>query len=189
MNSNQTVTANFTNQPVTLTAAPGTTTMATVHPGDSAIFPLILSSSGFTGTVTLSCASQQPTITCSVVPGTVQVSSSAPTQVAIGVNTFCAWLPPLAPPNGWPGNNLPVLWTTVALGMALLGFVAAHPKRRLWFRTPLAVMALVALLAAGCASVKHGPAGRTPPGTYILTITATPSSGAPSSINVTLTVI
>jgi uncharacterized repeat protein (TIGR02543 family) len=189
MNSNQTVTANFTNQPVTLTAFPGSPTTATVHPGDSAIFPLVLSSSGFTGTVTLSCASQQPTITCSVVPSTVQLSSSAPTEVAIGVNTFCAWLPPLAPPSGWPGNNLPVLWTTVALGMALLGFAAAHPKRRLWFGTPLAVMALVALLAAGCASVKHGPAGRTPPGTYILTITATPSSGAPSSINVTLTVI
>jgi hypothetical protein len=188
MNSNQTVTANFTNQPVTLMPAPGSTTMATVHPGDAAIFPLVLSSSGFTGTVTLSCASQQPTITCSVIPGTVQVSSSVPTQAAIQVNTFCAWLP-LAPPSGWPGNNLPVLWATVALGMALLGFVAAHPKRRLQWGIPLAAMALVALLAAGCASVKHGPAGRTPPGTYVLTITATPSSGAPSHINVTLTVI
>ncbi len=189
MNSNQTVTANFTNQPVTLTAAPGSSTMATVQPGDTAIFPLILSSSGFTGTVTLSCASQQPTITCSIVPGTVQVSSSVPTQAAIQVNTFCAWVaPPLAPPSGWPGNNLPVLWATVALGMALLGFAAAHPKRRRQWGMPLAAMALVALLAAGCASVKHGPAGRTPPGTYILTITATPSSGGPSSINVTLTV-
>jgi hypothetical protein len=54
---------------------------------------------------------------------------------------------------------------------------------------PLAFLALVALFGAACGSPPKGANGITPPGTYPLTITATPSSGAPSSIVVTLTVL
>jgi hypothetical protein len=185
-NGTQTVTLTGSGAVVSLTPAPGTTTTATVQPGDTAIFPLILSSNGFSGTVTLGCTSQQPTITCSVDPSMVQVSGNQPVQTAIGVQTFCSWMAPLgtlpSKPDGRPG------WP---VSLALLGIVslvftmATKRERRLGFA--LAMVAVVALLGTGCASLPKGPAGRTPPGTYTLTITAT-AQGVTQSLNVTLIV-
>jgi hypothetical protein len=193
MNSNQTAVATFVlgNQPVTISPAPGGSTTATVDPGGTAVFPLILSSTGFTGTVTLTCASQQLTITCTVIPGTAQVSSTATTHTAIAVQTFCSRM---APRSGWPengpGGKLIVVWAIALLAaMSLLGIAAADPRRRLKLGMPLAFLALVALFGAACGSPPKGPQGRTLPGIYPLTITATPSSGAPSSITVTLNVV
>jgi hypothetical protein len=185
-NGTQTVTLTGSGAVVSLTPAPGTTTTATVQPGDTAVFPLILSSNGFTGTVTLGCTSQQPTITCSVQPSSVQVNGNQPVQTAIAVQTFCAWMaPPGTLPSGpygrpaWPAS-------LALLGIASLVFtMAAKRERRLGFA--LAMVAMVALLGAGCASLPKGPAGRTPPGTYTLTITAT-AQGVTQSLNVTLIV-
>jgi hypothetical protein len=60
MNSNQAATANFVlgNQPVTIAPGPGGGTTATVDPSGTAVFPLVLTSTGFTGSVTLTCASR-----------------------------------------------------------------------------------------------------------------------------------
>ncbi len=185
-NSPQTIGLSGAGAVVALVPAPGSGTSATVNPGDSAIFPLVLNTNGFTGMVALSCVSQQPTITCSISPGTVTANGSTPVQTAIVVNTFCAWLAPrLAPPPSG-GSGPQMLWALGMLAVALLGIGAANRQRRLG--TALAGLALLAMLDAGCASLRHGPQGRTPPGTFILTITATPSSGASTSINVTLNV-
>jgi hypothetical protein len=116
----------------------------------------------------------------------VQVSGNQPVQTAIGVQTFCSWMAPLgtlpSKPDGRPG------WP---VSLALLGIVslvftmATKRERRLGFA--LAMVAVVALLGTGCASLPKGPAGRTPPGTYTLTITAT-AQGVTQSLNVTLIV-
>ncbi len=185
-NGTQTVTLTGSGAVVSLTPAPGTTTTVTVQPGDTAVFPLILSSNGFTGTVTLGCTSQQPTITCSVAPLTVQVNGNQPVQTAISVQTFCSWMAPLGTlplgPDGrpaWPAS-------LALLGIASLVFtIATKRERRLGFA--LATVAVVTLLGAGCASTPKGPAGRTPPGTYTLTITAT-AQGVTQSLNVTVIV-
>ncbi len=182
-NGTQTVTLTGSGAVVSLTPAPGTTTTVTVQPGDTAVFPLILSSNGFTGTVTLGCTSQQPTITCSVAPLTVQVSGNQPVQTAISVQTFCAWMAPLGTlPSGPDGRPA----SLALLGIASLAFtMATKRERRLAF--VLATVGVVTLLGAGCASTPKGPAGRTPPGTYTLTITAT-AQGVTQSVNVTLIV-
>jgi hypothetical protein len=194
MNSNQTATATFIlgNQPVLIGPAPGGSTTATVNPGGTAVFPLVLTSTGFTGTVTLTCSSPVTTITCNVIPGTAQITGTSTTHTAIAVNTFCSWMAPPSsgrPENG-PGGRLIAVWAIALLAaMSLFGIAAADPRRRLKFGMPLAFLALVALFGAACGSPAKGPNGLTPPGTYPLTITATPSSGAPSSIVVTLTVL
>ncbi|MGH9774471.1 MAG: SBBP repeat-containing protein [Candidatus Acidiferrales bacterium] len=189
MNSAQTATATFTlgNQPLTLGPAPGTSTSVTTSPGNTAVFPIILTSNGFTGTVTLSCASPQSSITCGVTPSKVQVVSNAPTQTAASVNTFCAWT---APPGTLPTIPFSPLFAVVPAlaGLALLVLsLAAKRQRRLGIA--LAMLALVAMMGAGCGSLAKGPAGRTPPGTYTLIITATPSTGLPSNISLTLNVL
>jgi hypothetical protein len=82
------------------------------------------------------------------------------------------------------------VWAIALLAtMSLIGIATVDPRRRLRLGMPLAFLALVALSGAACGSPRKGPQGRTLPGTYTLTITATPSSGAPSSITVTLNVV
>ena len=159
----------------------------TVHPGDTAIFPLVLSTTGFSGTVTLGCKSLQPTITCSIAPPSVTVSGNQPVSTAIMVQTFCSWMMPL---GGLPvAPDGPAVWL---VSLPLLGIVffvftmSAKRERRLSFA--LAMVAVVGLLGAGCGSVPKGPSGSTPPGTYILTITATAQS-VTSSVNLTLNVL
>jgi hypothetical protein len=194
MNSNQTVTATFIlgNQPVTISPAPGTGTTATVNPGGTAVFPLVLTSTGFTGTVTLTCSSPVTTITCNVIPGTTQVTSTSTTHTAIAVNTFCTGttMPSSGRPGNGPGGKVIAVWVMALLAaMSLFGIAAVDPRRRLKLGIPLAFLALIALFGAACGGPPKGSSGITPAGTYPLTITATPSSGAPSSIVVTLTVL
>jgi hypothetical protein len=193
MNSNQTVTATFIlgNQPVTISPGPGGGS-ATVNPGGTAVFPLVLTSTGFTGTVTLTCSSPLASITCNVIPGTAQVTSTSTTHTAIAVNTFCTGTTPPSsgrPGNG-PGGKVIAMWVMALLAaVSLFGIAAVDPRRRLKLGMPLAFLALVALFGAACGSPPKGANGITPAGKYQLTITATPSSGAPSSITVTLTVL
>jgi hypothetical protein len=191
MNSAQSVTATFnvnggTN--FTLSPASGGGTTATVHPGDTAVFPLTLTPvNGFTGPVTLSCASQQPTITCSISPTTVNLVAGG-TAAAIAVDTFCAWMGPrFAPPYGIPGPWLPALAALMALALTVA--VTGLSRRKLRPAFAVAALALFAMLGAGCASVPHGPAGATPPGTYNLVVTASEPRSAPQTILLTLKVI
>ena len=186
-NGAQTIVLTGSAATISLVPAPGTATTVTVNPGDTIIFPLVLNSGGFTGTVTLGCISQQPTITCSVIPLTVQVNANQPVQTAISVQTFCSWT---APPNRMP--SLPAVPPVELLALALLGItsivsaISTKRGRRLGFA--LAMLAMVAFIGVGCSSGPQGPGGRTPAGTYTLTITAT-AQGVTQNMNVTLKVL
>ena len=191
MSSNQAVTATFNlNGTVnfTLSPGPGGVTSVTVNPGDTAVFLFNLSSvNGFTGTVNLSCASQQPTITCSIVPSSVNLGPGI-TATMITVKTFCSWLGPrFGPPDNTPEPWLPSLGLLMALAMLLA--VTGIRRQKLRLASSLAALALFAMSFAGCASVPRGPSGATPPGTYNLVITASAPGSAPQSIIVTLKVL
>ena len=171
---------------LSLAPAPGTTTTVTVNPGDTIIFPLVLGSGGFIGTITLGCSSQQPTITCAVIPLTVQVNANQQVQTAISVQTFCSWTTPTGRFPSGPANPPIGLVSITLVGIALLvSAITTKRQQRLGFA--LAMVAMVALLGVGCTSGPTGPAGRTPAGTYTLTITAS-AQGVTQSTVVTLKV-
>jgi len=70
--------------------------------------------------------------------------------------------------------------------MALLGCAFAARKRRLGFAAPIAILAMLLISVVGCSDRGVGPSGRTPPGTYHLTITAKSQGGATGQIVLTM---
>jgi hypothetical protein len=176
---------------ISITPPPGGTTTATTNPGGTAVFPLVLSSTGLTGNATLTCLSPQTaTITCTVVPGTVALTPNGVTHTAIVVNTFCQGTTPPSSGSvpGIPTQNLPSApWLIAIAGLALLASMALTKKRSLRLVMPLAALLLAGIFASSCGSPPNGPNGITPPGVYKLMITATVGQ-ASSSITLTLTV-
>jgi trimeric autotransporter adhesin len=172
-----------------LSIAPGGSPVSNVSPGATAVFPLVLTSSGgFTGTVSLSCMNPTNTINCTVTPFSIPITGSGTTQTAISVRTFCSWLmPPRSAPRNTPGpGGVPTaLWLAVFASLALLGTMAAmRPRRR---RLVLSLASLVIILGLGASCGDPGPNGATAPGSYPLTITAS-GRGVTSSVNLTLNV-
>ncbi len=168
-----------------LTVQSGTATTLTVNPGDTAIFFLTLSGNGgFTGTVGLGCTSSQASITCSVSPTSVTLTPGGSTVTAITLNTFCSWGTPRIPLPWDQLRGIPGLWLAAGLGLILLA-LTARKNRRVRIAVPIAMLVLLGF--AGCSGGPSGPSGRTPAGTYNLTITAT-SQGVTQSTNVTLIV-
>jgi sugar lactone lactonase YvrE len=189
-NGAQTIPLTGTGVVISITPPPGGTTTATTNPGGTAVFPLVLSSTGLTGNATLTCLSPQtPTITCTVVPGTVALTPNGVTHTAIVVNTFCQGTTPSS--GSVPGNptqNLPPApWLIAIVGLALLVSMALTKKRSLRLVMPLAALLLAGIFVSSCGSPPKGPNGITPPGIYSLVITATVGQ-ASSSITLTLTV-
>ena len=184
-NGVQTIPLTGTGVVLSITPPPGGSTTATTNPGGKAVFPLILSSTGLTGTATLTCSSPQASITCAVVPGTVALTPNGVTHAAIVVDTFCARL---SPPDSAPRGTPPTApWLIAIVGLALLGSMALTKKRTLRLAMPLAALLLTGIFASSCGSPPKGPAGATPPGTYTLNITATVGQ-ASSTISLTLIV-
>jgi len=170
---------------ISIAPPPGGSTTATTDPGGKAVFPLVLSSTGLTGTATLTCSSPQPSITCAVVPGTVALTPNGVTHAAIVVNTFCSRL---SPPDSAPGGMPPTApWLIAIAGFALLASMSLTKKRTLRLAMPLAALLLTGIFTSSCGSPPKGPAGATPPGTYTLNITATVGH-ASSSVALTLIV-
>jgi hypothetical protein len=175
----------------TLNTGPGSGTSVTINPGDTAVFLFNLSSvNGFTGTVNLSCASQQPTITCSIMPSSVNLGPGV-TATMITVKTSCSWLGPRFAPFTPLHKTRELVLAPLGLLMALAMLLAVTGIRRQKLRlvSSLAALALFAMSFAGCASVPHSPSGATPPGTYNLVITASAPGSASQSITITLKVL
>jgi sugar lactone lactonase YvrE len=184
-NGDQSIPVVGTGVVINITPPPGGTTTATVNPGGTAVFPLILSSTGLTGTATLTCSSPQASITCAVVPGSVPLTPNGITHAAIVVNSFCTRMsPPASAPRGTPPA---APWLIALAGFALFASTAFTKKRSLRLVMPLAAILLIGVFASSCGSPPKGPAGATPPGIYTLNITATVGQ-ASSSVALTLIV-
>ncbi|MGA9885370.1 MAG: choice-of-anchor D domain-containing protein [Candidatus Acidiferrales bacterium] len=189
---------------------------APIQPGQTASYALeIASTGGFTGTVTLSCASPSGDEIgpCSIAttpasnPFSVQVTPTAPGQFTVNVPTvapsavFPRGLPPTA---GTSTRFAPMICAGIVCLLLLAcaiwgqrgGF--AYPSSRLV--RFLQIAGIVVGLALGMAACGSGggsdPASDlsdpgTPPGTYTITVTATTMSGGTSSsktASLTLTV-
>ncbi|MFZ3215646.1 MAG: hypothetical protein WA192_06265, partial [Candidatus Acidiferrales bacterium] len=141
-----------------------------VPPGGKLVVGTTLTAiEGFSGTVTFSCATSSPTITCVPVPASVTITPPGPTQVAFLVDTYCTAAAP--PPGSAPapfGRGPALLLFALALGGLTLTF-----RRNRRFALSFAAVMLITLGGVSCGSLAKGPNGVTAPGNYSLTISAT----------------
>ena len=157
-----------------------------VPPGGTLAIGIVLTSTpGFSGTVTFGCTTSSPTITCAPDPATVTLTPAGPTDVAIVLNTFCKGTTTtlVAPPPGGFGGGITLLLLSLALGGALW----------MWRRSPrwamsFAILVLMAIGGASCASPPKGPNGATQPGNYTVTFSATVNGVTTSTAPIPFTV-
>jgi Big-like domain-containing protein/ASPM-SPD-2-Hydin domain-containing protein len=160
------------NAPITLTIQPPPGgTFGPVNPGGTLPVGVVLTANpGFTGTVTFSCTTDSPTITCDPRPASVTITSNGPLQVAIVVDTFCkGFLAPLGINPGGFGGGLALL---LLLSTMLAGTAWTFRKNPRWALS-FALFVLAALGGVACNSLPRGANGVTQPGDYTLTISAT----------------
>jgi hypothetical protein len=179
-------TLTVSNSPISIVVTPPAGgTFPPVPPGGKLAVGIVLSTTeGFSGTVTFGCSvttasgAPAPSINCVPDPSSVNVTPNGPTQVAFVVNTYCTGTAAAAtsvPMPGGSGGGSGILLLGLALGGGLLMY-RRNPRWALSF----AVLALFALGGVACSSLPKGPNGATPPGNYLLKVTAT-TNGTTSS--------
>ncbi len=160
-------------------------TFPPVPPGGRLAIGIVLTSTpGFSGKVTFGCTTSSPTITCAPDPATVTLTPTGPTDVAIVLNTFCKGTTTtlVAPPGGF-GGGITLLLLSLTLGGVLW----------MWRRSPrwavsFAVLVLMAIGGASCASPPKGPNGATQPGNYTVAFSATVNGVTTSTAPIPFTV-
>jgi len=180
-----TATFNSGNTPVIISVGPGSSSTVNTVPGGSGVFGLVLTGqTGFTGTVQLTCSSPIASITCNIVPSSVTLNGTA-TSVAIVVNTFCkGFIPNVGPAPGGFGTGLGLL----LVALSLCGAAWTFKKQPRWALS-FGLLIIFGVGMSACSNLAKSPSGTaTPPGSYPLVVTATPPSGAPSHVNLTLVV-
>jgi len=181
---------------VSITANPdfgltATTTTATVTAGNSATYPLTVTSSfSFNSAVTLTCAVATPVgfsgtlPTCSVTSPVTPAANASATST-LTVSTTAQSLAPVA--HRGPGPTpmplpLPVLGSLAMLFLASMGYLAAKRRRALVGMVLAGMLLMMALGLASCGGGGGGGGGGTPPptgtpsGTYSITVTGTSGS-------------
>ncbi len=161
-------------------------TFPPVPPGGTLAIGIVLTSTpGFSGTVTFGCTTSSPTITCAPDPATVTLTPTGPTDVAIVLNTFCKGTTTTGsvPMPGGFGGGFTLLLLSLTLGGVLW----------MWRRSPrwavsFAILVLMAIGGASCASPPKGPNGATQPGNYTVTFSATVNGVTTSTAPIPFTV-
>ncbi len=173
--------------PITISVTPPAGgTFPPVPPGGRLAIGIVLTSTpGFTGTVSFSCTTSSPTITCAPDPAKVTLTPGGPTDVAIVLNTFCtgsttALVGPA--PRGF-GGGLALLLLVLTLGGSAW----------MWRRSPrwavsFAILVMMAIGGGSCASPPKGTNGATQPGNYTVTFSATVNGVTTSTAPIPFTV-
>jgi len=208
--SPQSVALTGTAEDFCFSAPTGQATSAPVAPGATATYNLeVNSSSGFTGSVALSCSGAPSEATCNLSASSVNVTPSAPATFTVSVPTTAPTtvsskiVPQPRHPKGGNPNFVVVLFLAAIVLLTatvlLLEIVppAASPQRRAprWkLARSIQAFALLFALGASIAACGGGGGGAgssdppdpgTPPGTYTITVTATVTA---SSTTVTRTI-
>jgi len=201
--STQTVALTGAGQDFSFAPPSGSSTSATVSPGQPATYTLSVGGQGgLTGTISFTCTGAPSQATCTVSPNPATAGSSA-TNVTVTVTTTAPTLaaprsrplPPVLPFSPGPRGLL-----MLALVLAAMAWSAAH-RNQLRVRRGRSTMVLLAsgwLLTLGLAGCGGGGGGGgtthnpgTPAGTYTLTVTGAAGSGSSAlrhSVTLTLTV-
>jgi hypothetical protein len=185
----QSVALSGAGQDFTLNPATGSSTSATVAPGQSATYTLSLAGlNGYSNTVTFTCVGAPSNSSCTVSPSTVAVES-APTMITVTVTTTAAGASapstPLLPLDLPASPVAQALMVLALLAAAIAWALAPRGERGLALgRAAIVALAMGLLLTvtlAGCggAGPSRGspPAGGTPSGTYTLNVQATATAG------------
>jgi len=199
-----TVVDNATSSPQTLqltgtgvdfTLVANGSTSATITAGNSAVYPLLLSSAvGVPGTVAFTCSPIPAHATCVVNPSLPSLGGTTTITVTIATSVAGASL-------RWPlipgAQHQP--WLALLLPVGLLGWARRHTRRMgrgYWRAQRLASLALLCCVfaIAGCGSARMIPSSSssptttpTPSGTYNVTVSGT-SAGVTHSVGLTLIV-
>jgi hypothetical protein len=179
--------------PVTITATDGTVSgtasltvsntpiKLTINPPPGGAFPpvapggtlpvgvVLTANPGTTGTVTFSCTTSSPTITCSPQPSSVTLSTNGPLQIAFVVETFCKG--PTTAGHVIPGGSGGGI-AFLLLSLMIAGTTSMYRRNPRW-AVSFALFVVIALGGVACNSLPRNPNGVTVPGNYQLFITAT----------------
>jgi uncharacterized repeat protein (TIGR01451 family) len=188
MNSNQTVTATFSQPQQGFTLAPASTSLTT-QTGKQVTDTLTLTGqNGFSGQVNISCSvtGPAPMATCGVSPSSVMLGSS-PSNATLTITAPTSLVAFAASRNG---DRVPAYAVVLPIPSLLVGGIGMvfcrSRKRRIgsWLMGGTLIVLLVVL--AGCGGGSTSPP---PQKTYTVTISATSASGSlQQSTTVTVTV-
>jgi hypothetical protein len=153
------------------TLTPYLTIVGTVLPGASSTQPITITPvGGFSSTITFTCATSDPSTSCSVNPSSLPGTNGASQTVNL---IFTTTGPSRTGTSALRGTST----VLVCLGLFL---VVGHKRRRILQAISLAVLCLVASAnLSGCSSRSpYNPlsGSRTPSGSYNATVTATAGS-------------
>jgi Divergent InlB B-repeat domain/Abnormal spindle-like microcephaly-assoc'd, ASPM-SPD-2-Hydin len=167
-----TATFNSSNTVVTITVPSGGSTTATSTPGGTTYFGLVITCApGQTGTVTLTATASSPLISVNFIPNTIVCPGGS--EQAVQLQTFCQGTTVTQTgslPGGFGfGGGIGML-----LAGLMMGGVAFVSRRSRRFALTFALLGIAALGAGSCGSLPKSPTGQaTPPGTYLISLTAT----------------
>jgi hypothetical protein len=179
--SPQTVSLTGTGQDFSM--APKPPSSATVSPGQTASYTVLVTPVGqFNQTVMLTCSGAPAGSTCSV-PSSVTLNGSAPTPVNVTVKTVAASASLVQPGSFWAVASGLAMWLGGLPGLVILGTSGRGRRNRrggLLYVVAFLCLLSIGITLSGCGggSGNGSGSGGTPTGTYKLTVTGTFTSGA-----------
>jgi hypothetical protein len=159
---------------------------ATVAAGATAAYTLSVGGAGLSGTASLTCTGAPTGADCSV-PASVNISSTSPSSLNVGVTTTSRTMAALRSPAF---RHLGSVWATALMVCMFFSLSGGHRRtsgvnRRTARRYLLFIPLVLILLLCGCGGSSSGsrtnPNG-TPAGTYKLSVTATMGSTAQTTV-------
>ena len=159
---------------------------ATVTAGASATYTITVAPNNFyNGTISFSCGTLPSLTTCTFGPTTLTPNGNGQLTTTLTVTTTAPTTSMLAPPQGNPQGNAPILWASLS-GMGVFGLMLAGDwkKRRVrWMGVVLGIVILGMMFSlVGCGGSSNNPPPVTKPGTptgsYTIQITATGTAGS-----------